>query len=98
MGPAERKTGLNANIFAAVDEVAARLGNTRAVCRASYIHPAILHGYERGALSDFTCAVDGDPALTPDERWTLAYLRAEESRSREASRQVTSRKSEASSQ
>jgi DNA topoisomerase-1 len=98
MGPAETKTALNANIIAAVDEVAARLGNTRAVCRASYIHPAILHGYARGALGDVTCAADGDPALTPDERWTLAYLRVEESRSREASRQVTSRKSEASSQ
>lgn len=79
-GPAETKTAINANIVAAIDEVAARLGNTRAVCRASYIHPAILHGYERGMLCDFACEGDSNPALTPGERWTLAYLRFEESR------------------
>jgi DNA topoisomerase-1 len=28
----------------AIDSVAARLGNTRAVCRGSYIHPGVLEG------------------------------------------------------
>src|SRR5262249_1663873 len=45
LGPAETKTALKANIVAAVDAVAGRLGNTRAVSRASYIHPAVLTGY-----------------------------------------------------
>jgi DNA topoisomerase-1 len=36
-------------IIEAVDAAAARLGNTRAVCRASYVHPAVLHGFESGA-------------------------------------------------
>jgi len=37
------------NVVAAVESVAKRLGNTRAVCRKCYIHPAILNGYMDGA-------------------------------------------------
>jgi DNA topoisomerase-1 len=33
------------NILAAIDSVAATLGNTRSVCRKCYIHPAILDAY-----------------------------------------------------
>ena len=33
------------NIVKAVEQVAERLGNTKAVCRKSYIHPAILDAY-----------------------------------------------------
>ncbi len=39
-------TGLNA----AIDEVAALLGNTRAVCRASYIHPVLIDRYQAETL------------------------------------------------
>jgi DNA topoisomerase I len=39
------------NILQAVDQVATCLGNTRAVCRKSYIHPAILDAYLDGAMS-----------------------------------------------
>ena len=44
LGPFESQTAIKANIVTAVDAVAARLGNTRAVCRAAYIHPAVLLG------------------------------------------------------
>jgi DNA topoisomerase-1 len=74
LGPFETETAMKANIVAAVDAVAGRLGNTRAVCRAAYIHPAVFLGYESGELCEFTHADDGDSALDPDERWTLAYL------------------------
>jgi DNA topoisomerase-1 len=37
------------NIVKAVEAVAERLGNTRAVCRKSYIHPAIFDAYLAGA-------------------------------------------------
>ena len=33
------------NIVRAVESVAKRLGNTKAVCRKCYIHPAILDAY-----------------------------------------------------
>lgn len=43
----ERRRQLNA----AIDAVAARLVNTRAVCRSSYIHPAVLAAFEDDGLT-----------------------------------------------
>ncbi len=40
-----------------VDEVAAKLGNTRAVCRRCYIHPAIFREWEDGKLQNEVKAV-----------------------------------------
>lgn len=40
----------NADLLAAIDAAAERLGNTRSVCRASYIHPAIPASFEDGRL------------------------------------------------
>jgi DNA topoisomerase I len=38
------------NVVKAVEAVAKRLGNTKAVCRKSYIHPAIFDAYLAGAV------------------------------------------------
>jgi len=38
------------NIVRAVESVAAKLGNTKAVCRKCYIHPAILDSYIDGSM------------------------------------------------
>lgn len=38
------------NIVRAVESVAAKLGNTKAVCRKCYIHPAILDSYLDGSM------------------------------------------------
>lgn len=35
----------------AIDRVASRLGNTRSVCRKSYVHPAVLAAFEGGHLA-----------------------------------------------
>nr|MBA3450911.1 DNA topoisomerase IB [Chloroflexia bacterium] len=75
LGPFDTQTAMKANIVAAIDAVAARLGNTRAVCRSSYIHPAILLGYENGDLCLFDWHRDGHPGLDEDEQWAMAYLR-----------------------
>src|SRR5215203_4814695 len=40
------------NIVAAVEKVAAKLGNTKAVCRKCYIHPAIFDAYLDGSMLD----------------------------------------------
>jgi DNA topoisomerase-1 len=77
LGPGANEAGLKANVIAAIDTVAERLGNTRAVCRAAYIHPAVLLGYERGNLCLFTCD-DDFPGLHADERWVLGFLEATE--------------------
>lgn len=40
------------NVVAAIEHVAGRLGNTKAVCRKCYVHPAILDSYLSGSLID----------------------------------------------
>jgi DNA topoisomerase-1 len=38
------------NIVAAIESVAKKLGNTRAVCRKCYVHPAVIDSYMDGEL------------------------------------------------
>jgi len=52
MGPAETAAQTKKNIVKAIKDVAEELGNTPAVCRASYIHPAVLKAYESGVTID----------------------------------------------
>ena len=40
------------NVLEAIEAVAGMLGNTRAVCRKSYIHPAIIDAYMDGSMID----------------------------------------------
>ncbi len=44
------RTQARHNVVAAIEEVAQRLGNTRAVCKKNYIHPAVIEAYLTGAL------------------------------------------------
>ncbi len=60
-----------ATVLRATEAVAARLGNTPAVCRRSYIHPAVTKGYLRGR----TVRPDAVPAL-PRDRTPPALPRA----------------------
>ena len=43
-------------VNAAIDQVAARLGNTRTVCRNSYVHPKVISSYLDGRLCRLTLA------------------------------------------
>ena len=52
LGPAQDEREIKKNIVSAVKRVAEELGNTPAVCRGSYIHPAVLRAYERGVTLD----------------------------------------------
>jgi DNA topoisomerase-1 len=71
-------------ISAALRAVAARLGNTPAVARSSYVSPAVLEGFARGSV--VACALrDGEvlgarPELCEAERALVALLRAAERR------------------
>jgi len=38
------------NVVRAIDAVSSRLGNTRAICRKSYVHPEVLNAYLSGSL------------------------------------------------
>ena len=48
--PVTSDAAFKRNIVGAIDAVAAKLGNTRAVCRSCYIHPGVLQAY-RGGLT-----------------------------------------------
>jgi DNA topoisomerase I len=49
-GTFESEAEAKHNVVAAIDRVARRLGNTRAVCRHSYVHPAVIESYLEGSL------------------------------------------------
>ena len=46
--PSTSDSAFKRNIVGAIDSVAAKLGNTRAVCRTCYIHPGVFDGYRSG--------------------------------------------------
>ncbi|MGI8812026.1 MAG: DNA topoisomerase IB [Pyrinomonadaceae bacterium] len=54
IGKTEDKREAKSNIVRAMKSVAEELGNTPAVCRGSYVHPAVISKYEAGiTLDDF---------------------------------------------
>jgi DNA topoisomerase I len=75
--PASSRAQAKKNVLLAVEAVAAVLGNTRTVCRKSYIHPAILDAYETGvmAATKRPAARAARNGLRQDEVVTLALLR-----------------------
>jgi DNA topoisomerase-1 len=79
-GSVESERERSATIINTVDAVAARLGNTRAVCRASYIYPTLLQRYAEGTWPDAPDAAPAPPdvpMLDACEGMLLAYLEAE---------------------
>ena len=89
LGPARSAREARNNVVLGVRLVAAELGNTPAICRASYVHPLIIARYldngvtiateeARGAfMSTPSVAVRGprkEATHTPEERALLAFL------------------------
>jgi DNA topoisomerase I len=79
-GKFDTKSQAKKNLVAAVERVAQRLGNTPAVCRKCYIHPAILDGYMAGTTAEVMlkkteeALAYGLPALSGAEGAVLAFL------------------------
>jgi DNA topoisomerase-1 len=65
--PADSATARKRQVVAAIDAVASRLGNTRAVCRRCYIHPAVLQTF-----------LDGETIGKPPARPAIAGLSSAE--------------------
>jgi DNA topoisomerase-1 len=74
--PARARQGAR-ELNAVIDEVARHLGNTRAVCRRSYIHPLVIQHFEAGSLPELWAAGPARRArgLDADERKLLHVLR-----------------------
>jgi DNA topoisomerase-1 len=70
-------------VVEAMKTVAAQLGNTPAICRKCYVHPAVIEAYLEGSLLDMLQRLgepDPDPAgpvqgLSVEEGRVLAFLR-----------------------
>jgi DNA topoisomerase I len=80
-GPCMSETEAHKNIVRAIDAVAKRLGNTRAVCRACYVHPTVLDAYLDCSLCALPLPCDMSnsgteaPGLQPEEAMVLTLLK-----------------------
>jgi DNA topoisomerase I len=80
VGPASSEREAKSAILKAIDQVAERLNNTRAVCRKYYVHPAVLETYQAGTLHE--ALQNGGPitkaaasGLSDDEQAVVRLLR-----------------------
>ncbi len=78
----DSQAGAKKNIKEAIQQVAARLGNTPTICRKCYIHPEILTTYIEGSLLlEVKKKVESElredlPGLKPEEAAVLTLLQA----------------------
>jgi DNA topoisomerase-1 len=77
--PAETATAQRRQMLDAIDDVARRLNNTRAVCRTYYIHPGLLAAFEAGMLRQWFRPAPSSTrtrnGLSRDERALVGFLR-----------------------
>lgn len=64
-------------LTAMIDEVAEALGNTRAICRKYYIHPAVTDAWRNGALTQPNGSAPVGKGLKPEEAALLRLLKAQ---------------------
>ena len=80
--PGDGENERNATMLAVIDTVAADLGNTRAVCRSSYIRPMFMNDWESGVFMErWGEAKSGKKRgreLIEDENTAINYMRTHE--------------------
>ena len=80
--PGEGEKERSATMLAVIDTVAADLGNTRAVCRSSYIRPMFMNDWESGVFMErWNKAKSGKRRgveLLADENTAINYMREHE--------------------
>jgi len=78
--PPDTQAQMEKNVVLAIEAVAAVLGNTRAVCRKSYVHPGVIECYTDGTMAKLLsrrskAGGKGTAGLRADEATVLAILR-----------------------
>lgn len=79
----ENETQRKKIINSVLDMVATKLGNTRAICKKSYVFPALLEEFENGGLKPYlkklnkNTSLAGQTGLNHDERILLNFLKSE---------------------
>ena len=66
--PAQTQTESRSQVLRTIEQVAAQLGNTVAVCRKCYVHPAVVEAYLAGSLSVLEAARETVEGLAQDAR------------------------------
>ena len=74
LGPAGTEREAKSAILKAIDEVAERLNNTRAVCRKYYVHPEVFEAYQAGRLPKPSGNGTAAAALSATERAVVRLL------------------------
>ncbi|HUQ14461.1 MAG TPA: DNA topoisomerase IB [Gemmatimonadales bacterium] len=80
LGPAGTQQEAKSAILKVIDQVAARLNNTRAVCRKYYVHPAVFETYQAGTMLEAlgsgngTAAAAAAAALSAEEQAVVRLL------------------------
>jgi DNA topoisomerase-1 len=77
LDPCDSESAAKRNISAMVKNVAAQLGNTTAVCRKYYIHPAVIECYMRGDLAQYLLKNNAKSDLNPEEAAVLKLIKAQ---------------------
>ena len=81
MGEAVTQTMCKQNILAALDQVSAKLGNTRTVCKKYYVHPGLIRLYEENNLQKYLRELDeleepdNKTGLTCEEKVLMKILK-----------------------
>lgn len=78
-GPCEKETEAKKNITAAIKQVSEKLGNTPAVCRKCYVHPAVVDSYlENSPIEGLEGSIrencESEFGLRPEEIAVLNHL------------------------
>ncbi len=81
--PFETETEGKHNVVRAIEVAAAALGNTVAICRKSYVHPAVIESYLEGDLprslgriARTTASASGSNGLSAEEKAVVRLLRS----------------------
>ena len=79
LGPGESERGIQKNVVEAVKMVAEKLGNTAAICRDYYIHPAVIGAYQDRSFFDLLQEAgeqsNGEEERQAEEQVVLHLLR-----------------------
>lgn len=81
MGQALTQTICKRNVLMALDQVSAKLGNTRTVCRKYYVHPGLIRLYEENNLDKYLKELDAleendsKSGLTKEEKVLMKILK-----------------------
>lgn len=72
----ENQTDCKRKVIEVLDEVAAKLGNTRTVCKKYYVHPTVIAAFEKGTIWNYK-PNSKNSELNPEENALIELLQNE---------------------